>query len=81
MIHKYYLNGYYIVMDVNSGAVHVVDELFYKMLDILEPPILKECPQTVIDAFKDHYNLDDIREVYDEIYTLYVSGQLYSEDD
>ena len=25
MIHRYYNNGYYIVLDVNSGAVHVVD--------------------------------------------------------
>ena len=35
MIHKYFLNGYYIVLDVNSGAVHVVDELAYEMLDHL----------------------------------------------
>ena len=27
MIHKFHLNGYYIVLDVNSGGVHVVDEL------------------------------------------------------
>ena len=30
MIHKYFQNGYYIVLDVNSGAVHVVDELCYE---------------------------------------------------
>ena len=36
MIHKYYLNGYYIVLDVNSGAVHVVDELSYALLDYLD---------------------------------------------
>lgn len=33
MIHKYQLNGYNIVLDVNSGAVHVVDKLFYALLD------------------------------------------------
>ncbi len=27
MIHQYKNNGYDIVMDVNSGAVHVVDEM------------------------------------------------------
>lgn len=26
MIHKYSLNGYNIVLDTNSGAVHVMDE-------------------------------------------------------
>ena len=29
MIHQYQNNGYSIVLDVNSGAVHVVDELCY----------------------------------------------------
>lgn len=33
MIHKYFLNGYYIVIDTNSGAVHIVDELAYRLLD------------------------------------------------
>lgn len=38
MIHKYKLNGYNIVLDVNSGAVHVVDELTYDLLDNVQPP-------------------------------------------
>ena len=29
MIHQYKNNGYNIVMDVNSGAVHVVDDIVY----------------------------------------------------
>ena len=29
MIHQYKNNGYDIVMDVNSGAVHVVDDVVY----------------------------------------------------
>ena len=39
MIHKFYLNGFYIVLDVNSGAVHVVDQLSYELLDGLEAPL------------------------------------------
>ncbi|WP_040197638.1 thioether cross-link-forming SCIFF peptide maturase [Candidatus Soleaferrea massiliensis] len=81
MIHKYFLNGYYIVLDVNSGAIHVVDELIYNMLDLVEPPVLPKCPQSVLNAFKGRYNLDEIYEAYDEIYGLYDIGQLYSEDD
>ena len=34
MIHRYYNNGYYIVLDVNSGAVHVVDELAYEVIGL-----------------------------------------------
>ena len=29
MIHQYKNNGYNIVLDVNSGAVHVVDDIVY----------------------------------------------------
>ena len=32
MIHQYRNNGYNIVLDVNSGAVHVVDELCYDVI-------------------------------------------------
>ncbi len=33
MIHKFKLNGYNIVLDVNSGAVHCVDDIVYETLD------------------------------------------------
>ena len=32
MIHQYKLNGYNIVLDVSSGAVHVVDDIAYDMI-------------------------------------------------
>ena len=32
MIHQYKNNGYNIVMDVCSGAVHVVDDLVYDII-------------------------------------------------
>ena len=37
MIHQYKNNGYNIVMDVNSGAVHVVDDMVYDMISTAEP--------------------------------------------
>ena len=36
MIHQYQNNGYRIVLDVNSGAVHVVDELVYDVIAVLD---------------------------------------------
>ena len=33
MIHQYKLNGYNIVLDINSGSVHVVDELAYGVVE------------------------------------------------
>ena len=36
MIHQYVNNGYHIVLDVNSGSVHVVDELCYDVIQALD---------------------------------------------
>ena len=36
MIHQYKNNGYNIVLDVNSGSVHVVDELVYDVIALLD---------------------------------------------
>ena len=33
MIHQFKNNGYNIVMDVNSGSIHVVDEIVYHVID------------------------------------------------
>ena len=35
MIHQYQNNGYNIVLDVNSGAVHVVDQEAYDVIGAL----------------------------------------------
>ena len=39
MIHKYSLNGYNIVLDTNSGAVHVMDEAPFAVLDFLQDQV------------------------------------------
>ncbi|MCC8047157.1 MAG: radical SAM/SPASM domain-containing protein [Clostridiales bacterium] len=36
MIHQYKNHGYNIVLDVNSGSVHVVDDLTYEVIALLE---------------------------------------------
>ena len=38
MIHQYKNNGYNIVLDVYSGAVHVVDDLCYDVIAVLNEP-------------------------------------------
>ena len=35
MIHQYKLNGYNIVLDINSGSVHAVDEVAYDAIELL----------------------------------------------
>lgn len=80
MIHKYKLNGYAIVLDVNSGAVHVVDDCSYDMLDFLDETMGEAMPQAVVDALADQYGRQELEDTYAELYELYKAGLLYSSD-
>ena len=62
MIHKYKLNGYNIVLDINSGGVHVVDELTYDLLDNVEPP-LNINVEWVVNKLQRFYSRDEINHV------------------
>ena len=76
MIHRYYNNGYYIVLDVNSGAVHVVDELAYEVIGLYE----NSRPEDIVAKLKDRWPEEDIREVLDDVEMLKNQGTLFTED-
>lgn len=42
LIHQYKNNGYNIVLDINSGSVHVVDDLVYDAVALLDKGMSKE---------------------------------------
>ena len=67
MIHKYKLKGYDIVLDVNSGGVHIVDDLTFDLLDYVQPPFDAECPAEAMDKLSEKYSPEDIKECYEEI--------------
>ena len=81
MIHKYKLGDYNIVLDVNSGGVHVVDELTYDMLDNVAPPFAPECPEEVVTKLSRFYDPEEVRSCYAEILEAYQEGILFSPDD
>ncbi len=81
MIHKYKLNGFNIVLDVNSGGVHIVDELTYDLLDNVEPPFEDRCPDKVMEKLSKVYPAEEIESCYQEIVELYNDKILFSEDD
>ena len=81
MIHKYKLAGHNVLLDVNSGGVHIVDDLTYDIIDNIRLPLEEKCPQSIIDKLSKIYNADEIIECYDEIYSLYKDKILFSEDD
>ena len=63
MIHQYKNNGYNIVLDVNSGSVHVVDDMVYDIIGLYENNTLEQ----ITDALRDRYSVQDIKEAYEEI--------------
>lgn len=81
MIHKYKLEGYNILLDVNSGGVHIIDDLTYDMLDNISPPLEEKCPEDIVNKLSKVYDRDEIYECYDEIVSLYNDKILFSEDD
>nr|WP_269141873.1 thioether cross-link-forming SCIFF peptide maturase [Lientehia hominis] len=76
VIHQYKSNGYNIVMDVCSGAVHVVDDVVYDAIAVYE----KENPEAAAVKLRGKYPEEDIREALSEIKELSEEGLLFTED-
>lgn len=81
MVHTFYLNGYYIALDVNSGAVHVLDKLCFDLLNKFEDKLPEEFPTEILDELSKEYSREELLEVYSELLELQKAGQLFSEDD
>lgn len=85
MVHQYQNNGYNIVLDVNSGSVHVVDTLVYELIAMMGE--LKEVEERSLEelaAEAEKRNLsgsrEEIEEAIKEILQLKEAGQLYTAD-
>lgn len=76
MVHQYKNNGYNIVLDVNSGSVHVVDDLVYDMIALYETASEDE----IAEKLAGKYSPEDIREAYSEIKELVKEECLFTED-
>ena len=82
MIHQYKLGGYNIVLDVCSGALHVVDEVAYDIISMFEVASREE----IISAMKEKYasrediTEGDIDECYEQVVSLKESGKLFCPD-
>ena len=76
MIHKFSMDGYNIVLDVNGGGVHVLDDVAYDLVDLFEEKSMEE----IVDSLNKDYTKEQIEEAYDEIKTLKEEGLLFTED-
>ena len=80
MIHKYKLNGYNIVLDVNSGAVHAVDNLTYDILGFIDDDAFTGILPKDIYSKLPQYSVAEIDESFAEICQLVEEGKLFTED-
>lgn len=79
MIHQYKQCGYNIVLDICSGAVHVVDDIAYDIISLYEN---KEKNEVIAEISKKYGDVprDEIIECYDQVTELKNSGELFTED-
>lgn len=81
MIHQYKSNGFNIVLDVNSGSVHVVDDLVYDIIEVYEDKDKESIIEMMLEKYKaSEYSRQDIEEAIEEIETLKEEGSLFTKD-
>ena len=89
MIHQYQNNGYNIVLDVNSGCVHVVDEPGYEVIACLNRMNENQTVQTLKeestwnqlkDELEGKYSEEELRDILDDVTELTANGQLFVVD-
>ena len=76
LIHKFKQGGKCFVLDVNTGAVHIVDELVYDLVDDNRLRLKEE----LVADFGAKYGADVVEEAYEELQELVAEGILYTED-
>lgn len=77
MVHQYKNNGYNIVLDVNSGAIHLVDELTYDVIALWE----QTDREGIIRGLREKYDRAELEEAIAEVAELIAQGELFTQDD
>lgn len=89
MIHQYKNNGYNIVLDVNSGMIHLVDDLVYDIISLYEENDADTIIEKMIDKYgklanarlqEEPIKKEDILEAMAEIRQLEEEGSIFSKD-
>ncbi len=89
VIHQYQNNGYNIVLDVNSGCVHVVDQMGYDVIACLdrlcqdqtaETIQSEETKKAVLEELSDKYSEKELLSLLPDLAELAKEGQLFAPD-
>lgn len=77
MVHQYKLSGYNIVLDVDSGSVHLVDDLVYEIISLYG----KAGVDSIVQALSDRFDSGEIRSAFGDVRALAEEGKLFSSAD
>ena len=82
MVHTFTALGQYLAADVNSGAVHVLDEMSYRLLSAVgeEGPMAPEMPETLAQRLP-KYPSQELKEAWQERHGLQDQGLLFTTDE
>ena len=89
MVHQYKNNGYNIVLDVNSGSVHVVDDVVYDTLAMMDEEAadrysennFRRIADQLLDRYKEeNISEEDLRDIFADLQELEENGTLFAKD-
>nr|WP_283250632.1 thioether cross-link-forming SCIFF peptide maturase [Roseburia hominis] len=76
VVHQYKNNGYDIVLDVNSGAIHVVDDVTYDVIALYEGHTREE----IVNSLRERYPETEVEEALEEVQMLVDNEELFTKD-
>lgn len=79
MVHTFHCLDANIAVDVNSGAVHVLDQTAYDLLSLLDGPMAEHCPDEVA-AKLPQYDRESLNCAWEDLYQLQQQGLLFTDD-
>ena len=88
MVHLYKNNGYNMVLDVNSGSIHVVDDVVYDVLELLneaedrrkEEGFRQEITDKMLAKYGEDITAEDMKDVFEDLDELEENGTLFTVD-
>ena len=82
MVHQYQLNGYNIVLDTCSGAIHAVDEVAYDIIALYPDHTADEIVSAMMEKYGEREDVteQELRDCIADVEALKRAGKLYTPD-
>lgn len=80
LVHQYKSNGHNIILDINSGQIHLVDDLVYDIIAMYENHDKKTIVNELVKRYNEPIRRQVILSVIEDIEKLISAGSLFTED-